>query len=169
MKQKILCIASLMILSFGQLCQAAPTRTAKPAATKQSNVNPVLGAAYTAYVNNLQPKIGRTWNYPDGNNHVVLSVTVAADGSVSDLKVTSTPNNVAAEQAGIDAFNQAQPLAALPANSPPCRLTITFDSNADPHGDAKAKYYVKLDALTQPPAPAAESATPAESESQPAE
>lgn len=134
---------------------AKPAANARPAAVtpKSAPTNPALTAAYNSYINALKSKIEKTWNYPDGKNHVALSILVAQDGSVSDLKLSSTPNSPTAEQAANDAFNQAQPLPALPASSPPCRLTITFDSNADPHGDTKGHFFIKLDALPAKPEP----------------
>lgn len=162
---------SLSIFAFSQIfvvagSQAAPAKSssaknsakpaikALPASTKpvstapaKTTVSPALAQAYKSYVGNLQPKIGKAWNYPNGKNHVVLSVMIASDGSASELNLSSTPKNTEAEQAANDAFNQSQPLPALPSDSPPCRITITFDSSADPHGDAKANFYIKLDVL----------------------
>lgn len=177
MSSRKLCFSLSWALGIGllgyQACQAATPKTAPktapkasaatakvtPAAQKKSapsqktgtpakvTRDPALTAAYNSYINALKSKIEKSWNYPDGKNHVVFSILVAADGSVSDMKMTSTPNSPTAEQAASDSFNQAQPLPALPATSPPCRLTITFDSAAAAHSDAKANFYIKLDAL----------------------
>lgn len=120
-------------------------------AAKQSGPNPAL----TTYVNQLRPKIDKNWNFPNGQNHVILSVDVAADGSVTNLVLTSTPKNSDAEQKASDAFNGAQPLPALPSGGG-AKLVVTFDSQAD-QWNSKSNIQIKLD-----PVKAASSSAPAE-------
>ena len=111
---------------------AAPAAASTPAAKAPSGQ---LNGAYTAYINRLRGKLDHNWYLPDGNNKVTLSVDLAPDGSVTNLNVSSAPSSTLAEQAANDAFNQSQPLEALPATSPAVKLTLTFTSTADPHGD----------------------------------
>jgi hypothetical protein len=113
-------------------------------------------AAYNAYINTLRGRLANKWFLADGNNHVILAATIAADGSVTNLDLTSTPKNPAAEQAASDAFNGCQPLQALPGTCA-ARLTLTFDSTADPHGDSTSKLGGKIDPL---PAASATGASP---------
>lgn len=142
-----------------QSAEAAPAKAQKtaPKPASSSQVNPI----YNSYVNQLRPKIEKTWNFPNGKNHVVLQVDVAQDGSVSNLVLNSTPKNGEAEQKASDAFNGAQPLPALPSGST-AKLEVTFDSQAD-QWDAKSSISVKMDpskdtgsSASSPPAAAAE-------------
>jgi TonB family protein len=94
-----------------------------------------LNAAYTSWINRLRGKLDRNWYLADGTNLVTITATVSPDGSVSNFNVSSSPNNATAEQAAADAFNHAQPLEGLPSGSSDVKLTLTFKSFADPHGD----------------------------------
>ncbi|MBI4534064.1 MAG: TonB C-terminal domain-containing protein [Candidatus Melainabacteria bacterium] len=121
----------------------------EPAPKPRQSIN--LTPAYTAYINRLRGKVQNVWNYPDGKNQVVLQATVGLDGSVGEVVLKSTPNNADAEQAASTAFAQAQPLERLPAGSAPIvRVTLTFDSIADPHGDSKISLSGRLDPVTTP-------------------
>lgn len=116
----------------------------QPAAKRPQSVN--LTPAHTAYINRLRGKVQNFWNYPDGKNQVVLQATVGSDGSVGEVVLKSTPNNADAEQVANAAFAQAQPLEPLPSGSPPfMRVTLTFDSVSDPHGDSKVSLSGRLD------------------------
>lgn len=155
---------------------SAPAAAPKSATPGKAPVSAALTAAYKSYVDSLRPKIYNTWfeKFPFGKNHVVLTVIVNQDGSASGLELASTPKSGEAEQAANDAFNAAQPLASLPSGSPPCKLVITMDSNANPPADCKTNFAMKMDPLpgaaapmsapaSEPePAPAAESAPPAD-------
>lgn len=153
---------------------AAPAR--KPAAKKAAQPGPPaaksvdLSGAYTAYISRLRGKIVNNWDYPPGKFHVVLQAVVSADGSVSDVTVTSNPKGEVAERAASAAFSQAQPLEPLPAQSTPTvRITFNFDSTYDPHGDSNSNLSGRLDPI-QPPklqpasSPAASQDTPASSD-----
>jgi outer membrane biosynthesis protein TonB len=113
-----------------------------------------LTPQYNAYLNRLRNKVLNAWNYPDGKNHVVLEATVGSDGSVAGTVLKSTPQNAAAEQAANAAFAQAQPLEALPQGSAPnAKITFTFDSTSDPHGDSSANLSGRLDPIQLPKSP----------------
>jgi hypothetical protein len=60
-------------------------------------------------------------------------MTVSTDGSVSELSLASEPKSTEAEQAANDAFNQVQPLPALPSGANGAKLTLKFDSQASQH------------------------------------
>ena len=126
--------------------QAAP---AAHAAAPARQAAPNLSGAYKGYLDSLRARVDGKWLLADGKNHVVLAVDVAPDGTVTNLNLTSSPSNTAAEQAASDAFNQSQPLGMLPSGSPPIRLTLTFESTADPHGDNNHSISAKLD-VNQP-------------------
>jgi TonB family protein len=101
-------------------------------------------AVLNSYATQLRQKMGNNWNYPDGKNHVTLTVDVVQDGSVSNLTLASTPKNNEAEQKANDAFNSAQPLQPLPAGNAEARITIVFDSQAD-QWNSKANIAIKID------------------------
>ncbi|MBX9568736.1 MAG: TonB C-terminal domain-containing protein [Candidatus Obscuribacterales bacterium] len=134
---------------------AAPTKQAAKAAPPKAATSAPGNPIYNNYVNQLRPKIDKNWNFPTGKNHVVLSVDVAPDGSVSNLVLTSNPKSGEAEQKASDAFNSAQPLPSLPSGSS-AKLEVTFDSQAD-QWDSKSSIGVRMDPVkgsssTAPPA-----------------
>jgi len=137
---------SLLTASVASLSLAS---WAAPPAKRPPAVN--LSNQYNAYVNKLRGKILNVWDYPSGKNHVVLEATVGNDGSVVGVVLKSTPKSNEAEQSANGAFAQVQPLEALPAGTPPnVKITLTFDSSADPHGDSSSSLGAKLDPI-QPP------------------
>lgn len=137
-----------------------PTVRARPAASSAGAVSSQAGRDYSA---RLWNRILSRWNYPDGNNNVIMTVTVAPDGSVENLKVTSSPKNAAAESAAQAAVDAVKPLEALPGGASRGTLTISFNSKSDPHGDSSCGGSVRLDTITGA-VPAAASA-PAAAES----
>lgn len=151
------------VLGITLLTSADAKPAARPAAKKTAIVRPAasngasnaaLTASYNAYLNRVRSKLDHNWYVADGKNHVVLTATIASDGSVTGVNLSSTPSDTKAEQAATDAFNQTQPLGALPGGSQSIKLTLTFDSTADPHGDTSRSIGAKVDSV----APAA--ATP---------
>ena len=119
----------------------------KPGAKKTSAAGaatPGASTAFNAYADKLRLKMVGSWVYPDGKNHVTLSIQVAQDGSVSDLTLASTPKNNEAEQKANDAFNSAQPLSSLPDGVSSATITAVFDSQAD-QWNSKANISVKVD------------------------
>jgi TonB family protein len=151
--------ASGLLLALA--CPGAWTKPAskpapKPAVNKGANthVSGALNAAYTNYINQLRGKLDSKWYLADGRNRVTITLNVDPAGSVTDLKIVSSPANTQAEQAASDAFNQSQPLAALPSGSPPIKLTLVFESYADPHGDNNRSIKGQIDQVVEKPAAA---------------
>jgi TonB family protein len=150
-------ILALLLLAFSLKVEASQSKKpahAKKASSSASKANSAkkgldLSSAYNSYLDRLRSKVYGIWdiNEVTGKNHVVLQVTVAADGSATDLSLTSTPANPAAEEAASAAFNKAQPLESLPSGSPPARVTMTFDSTYDPHGDSTSNMGMSLKPL----------------------
>lgn len=150
---------SLILLSctFLPVCQvaAAPakTLTAKGApAGKSARPNrPAKGgasqAAIGSYCGKVWSNVSSKWLVPDGNNHVVITTELASDGSYGDMSVTSSPKNQEAEAAAMTALDQSKPLDLLPTGMTRGKMTITFDSKADPHGDCSSGGSVRLDPL----------------------
>lgn len=126
--------------------------------------NAALTASFNAYCDSLRNKLDKGWSVADGSNKVTVTADVDKDGSVTNLKISSNPTSTAAEQAASDAFNFAQPLTALPAGVQSIKLSLTFDSTADPHGDSSRNIITKVDNIVLPGATTAGS-TPAATES----
>ena len=124
----------------------------EPAQNNPAHLN--LTTAYNAYLAELRSKVINSWNLPDGKNHVVVSVVVQPDGTVGEITFESTPKNETAEHAAHAAFVDAQPFKALPNNSPPMKLSFTFDSTADPHGDSTSSVSARLDPIKETATPA---------------
>lgn len=136
---------------IGQALAAQPAaKPARAAAPKPKNID--LSSQYNAYLGRLRSKVAAAWNFPNGRNKVVLQVEVQPDGSAGSITLSSTPKSEEAEQAANAAFAQAQPLEALPANSPPVKVTMNFDSFADPHGESNSSLTARLDPVRQTPA-----------------
>jgi hypothetical protein len=125
-----------------------------------------FSAAYKAYGDRLRAKLYNKWLIPDGKNRVTLSAVLATDGTVSNMSLASSPHDTQAEQAANDAFNQSQPLESLPSGSPAAKLTLTFESTADPHGDTKSNLSMMLEPINQKASePAVDNSAPPATES----
>ncbi|MBP7862874.1 TonB C-terminal domain-containing protein [bacterium] len=112
-----------------------------------------------AYLDRLREKMDKHWYLADGTNHVVIKATVAANGSVDNVELSSSPKNEAAEQAANEAFLKAQPLESLPSGSgDKCLVILDMDSYADPHGDSRRTVKSRMEVIkpTNESAPAKE-------------
>ena len=162
----------LPVAAIAQVKAAAPGKTApKRVAPPRSGqfqrlpANPQLGT----YLNKLSSRAFRNWYLPDGNNHVSISADVQPDGSSANLQAVSSPKNEAAEQAAMEAFNKLIPLDPLPTGVKSGKLTVNFDSKADPHGDSKSNITARFDPFpTAGKAAAANQAAPAANQAPPA-
>lgn len=141
---------SLKLIGNAAVAQAKKKAPAKPA-QRQSGPN-LNTAAINNYLSNLRDKLDQYWELADDRNRVTLTATVAADGVASYINVSSTPSNKAAEQAANEAFAKAQPMGGLPAGAGErVKLTITFESYADPHGDSNRNIITKMDPMAAAP------------------
>ncbi|MBX9939492.1 MAG: hypothetical protein K2Y32_09575 [Candidatus Obscuribacterales bacterium] len=104
-------------------------------------------AAIRAYCNQTWSKIISKWLLADGNNHVTITSEISSDGSLGDLSVTSSPKSAEAEAAAINALQESKPLNLLPSGMSRAKITIVFDSKADPHGDSSSSGSVRLDPI----------------------
>ncbi|HEY9677401.1 MAG TPA: TonB C-terminal domain-containing protein [Drouetiella sp.] len=142
----------LMSVAMAVTCLAA---TAKPAARPAGHAAPASGAsnkgtaANVAYLTRLRGKLMNNWNPPSGKNHAILTTTVNADGTVGDVALSSTPKSADAEIAASEAFAKSQPLEALPGGGQ-SKLTLTYESNADPHGDSNCNIYTQITPIAAP-------------------
>lgn len=167
-------IAGILVLSSLNCYEAfaAPgTVVKRPATPAAARKGCDLSASYNAYLDRLQGKILNRWNnaLADGKNNVTLAATVGTDGAVTNISVKSSPNNPAAEQAALDAFNASQPLERLPSGSNAVVMTFNFISTSDPHGDSNSSMSARLAPVTAPSAGAPPQSTPAAASPPPAE
>jgi len=153
----------------GAWTKSVNKQMAKPAAKASgTHTSGALNAAYTSYINRLRSKLDSKWYLADGKNRVTLTLNVDKTGSVTDLKIVSSPTNTQAEQAASDAFNQSQPLEYLPSGSPPIKLTLVFESYADPHGDNNRSINGQIDQVIEKPA-SSSTESPTQGEAAPAQ
>jgi hypothetical protein len=133
----------------------AKKKPAKPgggAPVKRSGPN-LNNAECNSYLARLRDKLDQYWDLPDGRNRVTITTTLGADGVANDIGVVSAPSNQEAEQRANEAFAKAQPMESLPASAgEKVKLTIVFESFADPHGDTNRNISTQLDpvASSQP-------------------
>lgn len=146
------CTFTLLVSLVTSLCavQAAPAAkpVAKAAAPAKKTVTRAGGASEAsikAYCNHVWQKLNNNWIVPDGNNHVTLTVPISSDGSLGDISAVSTPKNSDAEAAALTALERSKPLDLLPSGMGSGKLTVTFNSKADPHGDSESGGSVRLD------------------------
>lgn len=144
-------IGLLVVVPLAQAAPAAKSSAksaAKPASPAQKTVTRSGGASEAsikAYCNRVWQKLNNNWMVPDGNNHVTLTVSISSDGSLGDISAVSTPKNNDAEAAALTALERSKPLDLLPSGMGNGKLTVTFNSKADPHGDSESGGSVRLD------------------------
>jgi len=123
---------------------SAPRPQARPRNGGGGGMVTASPGAITSYCNRLWSKVNNNWEFANGKNHVILTVDVDSGGNVFSTSASSQPKNPDAESKAQQALSKSQPLDALPTGLPSARLTITFDSTADPHGEASSSGYVSL-------------------------
>lgn len=126
-------------------------KPAKPGGQpKQSGPN-LNTPEINGYLSRLRDKLDQNWDLPDGKNKVTITASLGPDGVANDIGVTSAPANQSAEQAANEAFAKAQPMETLPISpGSKVKLTLVFDSFADPHGDTNRNINTRLDPIMEP-------------------
>lgn len=151
---KLFSIGSAVACAAGfstSYADGAPARSAKaPVKQAHGGASNANSAALNSYVNRLRSKLETNWLLPDGKNNVTISATVHGDGTCDNIEVSSSPKNAAAEASSQDALSKAQPLETLPAGINEAKLTLTFVSSADPHGDSSSNILTRLDPIAAP-------------------
>lgn len=112
---------------------------------------------YGRYLRNLQTAIKSQWNPPEevAYKHVTVRFAVLTDGSISDVKVSQSSGNQAADKAAIDAVMRADvnplPFAGV------ARLEAEFRFDEQNQGPHKQVFLVgeqaKFDPVTLPSIP----------------
>jgi|GEM_PF-2283423 TonB family protein len=109
---------------------------------------PVSNPGAQAYCAQVWNRISHKWFLPDGNNRVTLTAVLDAQGNPEDMQATSSPKNDQAEAAAVQAFNDARPYGAIPKlGTNKAKMTVTFVSKADPHGESSSSGQVRIDPL----------------------
>ena len=162
LKSKVTLLSCLTIISLLYPGAPAPAKSkAKPAVSSaKGTVRADASGALRNYSARLWNKILPNWIYPDGNNHVTLTATVGADGNVESLSADSQPKNAEAETSAQTAFERSKPLDSLPAGIAKARITVIFNSKADPHGDSSSSGSVRVDPLASGASPPSGAAAP---------
>jgi hypothetical protein len=142
---------SLSSVVFAQ-AKKKPAKPAKPAAPPQKRGPNLNTPEVNQYLTRLRDKLDQNWELADGKNRVTLTTNLGADGVAADIAVSSAPSNQPAEQAANEAFAKAQPMESLPPSAgEKAKLTIVFESYADPHGDTNRNISTQLDPVAAPP------------------
>lgn len=99
-----------------------------------------------AFLADLRARILNNWLLPDGKNVVVLVATVNGNGDVTDVNTSESKADPLAIEAARTAFEKSQPLGRLPSKySQDSKITLTFTSNVDPHGDSTSDLTSRID------------------------
>ncbi len=110
-----------------------PTTTQNKITT--SNIRNALGAVgavdpHGAYYQTIFTRFYAVWQVPIGTAYGLsaqASITVAADGTVSNRRLTRPSGNTAFDQSVQSALNTVNRLPAPPADLPSRTITITFE------------------------------------------
>jgi hypothetical protein len=134
---------SLFVKSSSIYASSAPIVKKHLAATRQTNPET------QRYLNNLRQGMLKNWELVDGNNKVVLEAVVGLDGTISELKsLSSSQTNALAIDSAKNALEQCKPLPSLPnCYKHSCKLTLTFSSTVDPHGDSNSSLNTEMQEL----------------------
>jgi hypothetical protein len=167
MLKRVTVLLSVSLFCSIAVAQAAPPKTSATAAKAAPKMKVPAHAtvpsgavhhdnspALKAYCGRLWNKIVPHWYVPDGNNLVTVTAIVAADGNVESVTTISQPKCPEAENSALTAFEHAKPLEAIPGGIARVKVSVTFKSKADPHGDSSSSGSVKIDPVDQAPASA---------------
>jgi hypothetical protein len=106
--------------------------------------------ASQVFLGNLRARILHNWLAPDGKNTVVIEATVSPEGVVLSSTTAASQADSLAIAAATTAFEKAQPLGHLPAGyNSNCKITLTFASTVDPHGDSTSNLTSRIDQVVQ--------------------
>ncbi len=127
----------------------APAIRRNTAITRQSN------AASQAYLNNIRQGLLKNWELIDGKNTVILQGIVDLDGSLSEVKsISASETSALAIDSAMNAVEKCKPFPALPGSyKHSCKLTLTFHSTVDPHGDSDSSISTEMTELQSTSSP----------------
>jgi TonB family protein len=140
-----------VILGFALVLGAMPCMFAhQPArSTHTASSNPSSDNRESQdFLASLRARVLNNWLLPDGNNVVVLVATVNAQGDVTDVSTSESKADPLAIEAARNAFEKAQPLGRPPSRyAGDCKITLTFTSKVDPHGDSTSDLTSRIDQI----------------------
>ncbi|PWT98683.1 MAG: hypothetical protein C5B53_06390 [Candidatus Melainabacteria bacterium] len=140
-----------MTMTLGLVLVAMPCTLAHQPAKKTESVSPsaaVDNRESQAFLANLRGRVLNNWLLPDGKNVVVLVATVNGHGDVTDVSTSESTADPLAIEAARNAFEKSQPLGLLPSRyAGDCKITLTFTSNVDPHGDSTSDLTSRIDLI----------------------
>lgn len=142
----------ILLIGLGSLGARVPSSFAKPLPAKpQAAASANDSQESQAFLSNLRARVLNNWLLPDGNNVVVLEATITPNGDVLEVKTSDSRADSLAIEAATSAFEKAQPVGHLPMKyHSDCKLTLTFNSKVDPHGDSTSDLNSRLDPISQP-------------------
>jgi len=138
--------ASLFTVDF--VNPVASKGTNPKAKGRKPEPKPDTGGQGQAFLDNLRARVLNNWFLPDGKNIVIIDATVSLNGDVLDVKTNNSSADSLAIQAAMTAFEKTQPLGHLPLKyRGNCKLTLTFTSNVDPHGDSTSDLASRIEEI----------------------
>jgi hypothetical protein len=145
----------LMTIFFGLalVLGAMPSTLAYPQEKKAKTTTSTSTAGDNresqAFLANLRARVLNNWLLPDGKNVVILEATVNGNGDVLEVKTSESKADALAIEAATNAFEKSQPLGRLPSKySGDCKITLTFTTNVDPHGDSTSDLTSRIDQIS---------------------
>jgi TonB family protein len=119
---------------------------------RSARTAPAVDNSGQAFCNRVWSKISSKWLLADGNNQVILTCVLDAKGNPQDITIKSSPQCEAAQVSANQAFNDAQPFGPPPAlkcSNGEVKVTVTFNSRVDPHGDSSSSGQVRIDPVSR--------------------
>lgn len=141
----------IILFASGFILAAIPVSLAYGPAKKsqvpaKANDNPES----QAFLARLRQRVLNNWLLPDGHNVVVIEATANPNGDVLEVKTDQSKADALAIEAATSAFENAKPLGNLPVKyHGDCKITLTFTSHVDPHGDSTSDLTSRIDQVNQ--------------------
>lgn len=151
-KQALLsCIVPLGFVLLA-LLNVLPGAFAKTVQRSAGIAPPIDNSQGQDFCNRVWSKISSKWLLADGNNQVTLTCVLDAKGNPQDITVKSSPQCEAAQVSANQAFNDAQPFGPPPnlkGSNGEVKVTVTFNSRVDPHGDSSSSGQVRVEPVSR--------------------
>ncbi len=142
-------LCSLFVKSSSTVSLAVPVKKQHAAVITHDS------PAARAYLNNLRQSLLKNWELIDGKNKVVLECIVNLDGTMSELRSTSaSETSPLAIESAMNDVEKCKPLPPIPScYKHSCKLTLTFNSTVDPHGDSNSDLETEMTEIQDSPSP----------------
>lgn len=139
----------LTLMCFPFIARVSPVQASSPL-VKKTPVIKVTDVETQSFLNRLRACVLTNWQPVDGVNTVVLEVTLATNGDILRISADKSKAMPAAIECAKNAFGAAAPIGPLPAKyQSGSQITLTFNSNVDPHGDTTSNLITSIEQINQ--------------------